>query len=135
MQNIIYCIMTALCFAAWPILVNKSGSPNPVASTIWVMIATVLPLFFSVMGEHKLYLPIKHIGIALVIGLVNGLGMYIYSKLITTSQPGLYVSIISASMPALALVLGFFIMGQPTITATKIIGMIVVIVGIVLIIK
>jgi len=135
MENFIYCIVAAICFAVWPILVSKSGSPNTASSTIWVMICTVLPLFFSVLGQQKLYLPIKHVGIAILIGLVNGLGMYFYSKLLTTNQTGLYVSIIAASMPILALVLGFLIMGQPTITLTKVIGMIVVVVGILLIIR
>jgi len=88
-----------------------------------------------VLTQQKLYLPIKHIGIAIVIGLINGVGIYLYAKLITTSQPGLYVSIISASMPILALVLGFLIMGQPTITTTKVIGMVVVVIGIWLIVK
>jgi drug/metabolite transporter (DMT)-like permease len=87
------------------------------------------------LGQQKLYLPIKHIGIALLIGLVNGLGMYFYTKIISTSQPGLYVSVVSASMPILALALGFLIMGQPTITLTKIIGMVVVVAGILLIVK
>lgn len=128
-------MLTAICFAIWPILIGKSGSPNTAASTVWVMIITVFPLFFSVLGQQKLYLPIKHIGIAILIGLVNGLGMYFYSKLIASSQPGLYVSIIAASMPVLALVLGFIIMGHPIITITKTIGMVIVAIGIMLIVK
>lgn len=135
MQNILYCVFAATCFAIWPILTNKSGSPNMTASTMWVMLFTVLPAFFGLLGQQKLYLPMKHIGIALVIGLVNGLGMLFYSKLIATSQPGLYVSVIAAIMPILALLLGFMIMGQPTITITKIVGMVVVVIGILLIIK
>lgn len=135
MENLFYCIITAICFAIWPILISKSGSPNISASTLWVMIFTVLPLFFSMLGQQKLQLPIKYIGIALLIGLVNGLGIYFYTKLISTAQPGLYISIISASMPMLGLILGFMIMGQPVITITKIIGIIVVAMGILLIIK
>ena len=135
MQNFIYCVFTATCFAIWPILVNRSGSPNMAASTIWVMISTILPMFFSVLGTQKFSLPMKHIGIAIAIGLVNGLGMFLYSKLIATNQPGLYVSIIAAIMPMLALILGFLIIGQPTITITKAIGMVIVTIGIVLIIK
>ncbi|HBB04280.1 TPA: hypothetical protein DCZ39_05310 [Patescibacteria group bacterium] len=99
------------------------------------MFFTILPMFFSALGQQKLYLPIKHIGLALLIGLINGLGMYFYTKIISTNQAGLYVSIVSACMPALALILGFLIMGQPTITMTKVLGMMVVIVGIWLIVK
>ncbi|EKD25132.1 MAG: hypothetical protein ACD_80C00114G0005, partial [uncultured bacterium (gcode 4)] len=125
----------AICFAIWPILIGRSGSPNTTSSTIWVMFFTILPMFFSALGQQKLYLPIKHIGLALLIGLINGLGMYFYTKIISTNQAGLYVSIVSACMPALALILGFLIMGQPTITMTKVLGMMVVIVGIWLIVK
>jgi len=133
MTNIIICIVTALCFAMWPILLNKSGTPNMSLATIVVMITTLLPMIIynQITSIEKTHLSAKYILIAALIGLINGIGMIFYMQLIKTSQPGLYVSIVAATMPVMGLVLGYIIVGQPSIiTITKIVGIIIIALGV-----
>jgi len=136
MNNLILCILTAICFAIWPILLNKSATPNMPLATIIVMISTLLPMIIhNTTASQKFSLPSKYIWIALLIGLVNGIGMIFYSKLINTSNAGVYVSIVATFMPICALILGYFILGQPTITLTKIAGISLAIIGVWLLTK
>ncbi|MFZ2151322.1 MAG: EamA family transporter [Candidatus Absconditicoccaceae bacterium] len=135
-MNIFYCILTALCFASWPILLKKTGSPSMEVSTIIVMIITVLPMVFQTLWKNNFSnLPFKFIGLAILVGLVNGVGMVFYAKLIDTPKPGLYVSIIAGLMPVFGLIMGYIIMGQPTIKFNHMIGMLAVCAGIWLLMK
>jgi len=132
-----YCILTAICFAIWPILINKSGAPNMAIATIVVMVTTLLPpiIYNQIVSQQKVNLPMKYIFIAATIGLVNGLGMIFYTKLINTPNTGAYVSTVAIIMPIFALIFGYIIIGQPTITITKIIGIVLAIIGVWLITK
>ena len=136
MNNIFYCIIAALCFAIWPILVKKTGSPNNQISAILVMIFTAIPtIIFLVSKGQNLSLPWKYTLLAIGIGLINGFGMFFYIKGISTPQPGLYVGITATLMPIFGLVLGFLITGQPEINMTKILGIMIVIIGMYYIMK
>ena len=135
-MNIIYCLLTALCFASWPILLKKTGSPSIEMSTIIVMIITILPMIFqSIWKNNFSTLSFKYIGLAILVGLVNGAGMIFYTKVLNTPKPGLYVSIVAGLMPVLGLVMGYIIMGGPAIKITNIIGIVAVCVGIWLLMK
>lgn len=135
-MNIIYCLLTALCFASWPILLKKTGSPSIETSTIIVMIVTILPMLFQNLWKNNFStLSFKYIGLAILVGLVNGAGMIFYTKVLNTPKPGLYVSIVAGLMPVLGLVMGYIIMGGPAIKITNIIGIVAVCVGIWLLMK
>ena len=137
MNNLVLCLLTAICFAMWPILLNKSGTPNMAVATIIVMIATLLPMgiYNFITSTQRFSLPSKYVWIAVLIGLVNGVGMIFYSKLINTPNTGIYVSIVAILMPVCGLFLGYLILGQSNLSFTKIIGVAIAIVGVWLITK
>jgi len=87
-------------------------------------------IYHAATAPQKFEMPTKFLWITIGIGMINGLGMILYSQLIRTSNPGIYVSIVAIIMPVLALILGYLIIGQPTITYTKIIGIILAIAGV-----
>lgn len=131
-MNYTLCFIIAICFAIWPILLNKSGNPNMSLGAIIIAFFTVIPMLIYHLATvpQKFEMPIRFFWIAVGIGMINGLGMILYSQLIRTTNPGMYVSIIAIIMPIFALVLGYFIIGQPTITFTKIIGILLAVAGV-----
>jgi drug/metabolite transporter (DMT)-like permease len=121
----------------WPILLNKSENPNMAMGAVVVMFISSLIMFFYQMmtSPQKLGMPTKYLIMAMGIGVINGIGMILYSRLINTPNPGVYVSIIAVLMPIFGLILGYFILGQPNINLTKIIGVIFAVIGVWLITK
>jgi hypothetical protein len=130
MKNTIFLLIIAVCFSIWPILLNKSANPNMALGAIIVMfVSSITMLAYHVIMSYidatvKLDMPTKYLLMAIGIGIINGIGMILYSRLINTPDPALYVSIIAVLMPIGAMFLGYWIIGEPTITLTKIVGVV-----------
>ena len=130
MKNAIFLLIIAICFSIWPILLNKSANPNMALGTIIVMFMSSMTMltYHSIMAyldpEVTFDMPTKYLVMALGIGVINGIGMVLYSRFIDTPDTPLYVSIIAVLMPIGSMGFGYWIIGKPTIDITKIVGVV-----------
>jgi hypothetical protein len=129
-KNTTFLLIIAVSFSIWPILLNKSANPNMALGTIVVMFMSSITMltYHSIMAyldpEVTFNMPTKYLIMALGIGIINGIGMVLYSRFIDTPDTPLYVSIIAVLMPIGTMGFGYWIIGSPTITLTKIVGVV-----------
>lgn len=117
-----FCIFAALCFGSWPLLGRfaglSSGWMSLLVSTGTATLATV-----SILTNQASTPSVRSIGIGLVAGAINGLGMLAYSKVIgwqgTDVSKILPIAMILTPMFAMAGALLF--LGEP-VSAKKLFG-------------
>jgi len=118
------CLVTALCFAAWPLIGRATG-----ASGAWVTVVVMLvtPIVAGVPQYKQLSeLPSwQGIGILILAGACNGIGMVAYGKIVTDRQfemSGLAPASL-VGMVVLIMLGGVLFFHEP-ITARKILGLV-----------
>jgi drug/metabolite transporter (DMT)-like permease len=130
--QILFSILTALCLGGWPLIARFSKLPS-IWVTVMVAIGTVTVALFAFFTKTSSSesLPITFIAIGLLAGIVNGLGIFFYGKLIGTSgwEISRIVPMTFALMVLVAGLGGSLVFGEP-ITFRKLIGLLTVIISV-----
>ena len=124
MKNPLFlCFFAAFFFGSWPIIA-KTVQLSPIWLSILVSSGTILVAMFGITE-----VPTSGIIAGLLCGIINGIGMHTYRRVINETEISRYVPIISASMFIIMAVEGFIFLGEP-MTIKKILGFIAIAAGI-----
>lgn len=127
---LLYCFITAFCFGFWPVIMKTTGlKPNLTAFilTSVTLIIVAIP-FLNNSAELKTSvndLTIQTIAIAVTAGLLNGIGIFMFQKIIASPVTDIsksYTIIIVSQLPVIA-ISSIILLGDP-LTLKKLAGFI-----------
>lgn len=119
LQAFLYSALTGLFFGVWP-LISRLAKLSTAWTSLTVTIGTAVIVFVSVSQELHLP-PTKNIFIGLLAGLISGLGLLTYGKLISNSNTwDMSITIpISLIITPMVIVLGGWLFFGDQMTTTK----------------
>ncbi len=127
--RIVLTVGSAVLFGIWPMVMRLSGVDKS-----WASIALAVGLLsgafvsFIFAPVNPLRYSQRAVSVALMAGLMNGIGMLAFNKLLAIGDISKYVTINYALLPALSFLSGVIILREP-LTLKKSIGIIAAIIG------
>lgn len=134
---LLYCILTAFCFGTWPIIMKTTGLKPNLAAFILTTITMVIVSTPFIIDFHQLKIPEnnlvkKALMIAIMAGLLNGVGTILFQKVIAATQDmsKAYIIILISQLPVAAISSIIFL--HEPITIKKLAGFVAAIITILL---
>lgn len=109
----VYVLMCVLCFGTWPVMGRFSGLPAP-----WILLTCTGGTFVVAFVSNAAQLtpvPTRAVFIGMFCGLLNGLGMIFYVKLIGAREfeVSRILPVVSALMPSIHAVSALILLREP----------------------
>jgi uncharacterized membrane protein len=130
-----YCLIAGLGFGAWPFLGRLSNLPATWVGVVMSLGTLTVVGTWTIIAPHSSGVTPRSVVICFIGGLVNGLGMVAYAKLISWPLPGVEISRVT---PLTSVVMGLFVLAigaiafQEPITIKKALGVLMAIGAVVL---
>lgn len=123
---------SAMLFGLWPIVMRLSGLNKNWASMFigfGVLSATIVSFLFSPSNNITYFT--NALGLGLIAGLMNGIGMLAFNQLLSSSEIFQYITMNYALLPAVSFLGGIIFLSEP-LTIKKIFGLLAAILAAVL---
>lgn len=126
----IYSLVSSLCFGLWPV-VARYAKLSPAWLTAMVSIATLFTAL-SIVATREREIPLaQSLLIALVVGIMNGVGTVSYAKLIGWgSVDGTRLVCVTATVTPVVMVLASVLFFRDRLSSLNIVGVCVAVIGI-----
>ena len=121
-QAFLHSVLTGVLFGIWPLIV-RGTSLSPIWTATTITIGSAFIIFPFLMIQNTTMPSIRSIVIGVIAGVISGLGLIEYGKLLTTPEWNVTVTVpIALVVTPIVLVVGGWLFFHENITPTKACG-------------